>query len=422
MRRYFLLILFSFAALQAQESLSMEECVRRAKETSPVVSISESKVNELKAGKREAIAQMLPQVVAKGVWDNRNQTLGGDLTQFQEFHSTTAGGVSATLGLCDFGSTWSHLKASSLFIEASKWQQKKALQDLEETVRIAYLRVLETQRTLEVAERSVTTLTNQLEVSNHFFEQGIVTKRDALSVELQLAQKKREHLTAKTGLMRAKMDLNRLIGNPLTAPLELEELPEPAPIHYDDQKIVEFALRNRPELMALCNKSAGLEKEKRALRLSNAPNFYAFTNADFSRDRSSISAGIGMHLPIFEGGKNLAQVAKVRAQKREADETYRDLKERLAVDIQVALLQLQEEQESMAIGRQAVVLGEGNFTRAGDFYREGHGSIHDLLKAEEQVSVSHSRYYASLYRYYSTLYRLSTLAGGYPLNNEISDE
>ena len=273
MGNYFLAILFSVAAVQAQESLTMDECVRRANQVSPIVSISQSKVDELKANKREAVATFWPQLVAKGVWDNKNETLSGDLTQFQEFHSTTAGGISAQLGLFDFGASWNHLKASSLFIQASEWQQKKMLLDLEETVRNAYLRVLEAQHAFEVADHSMKTLSKQQEVSQAFFEQGIVTKRDTLSVELQLSQKKRDFLAAKNGVARAKMELNRLIGNEITAPIELQELSETVDADYNDQKIVEYALRHRPELKALSKRSDGLAKEKQALKLSNAPKF-----------------------------------------------------------------------------------------------------------------------------------------------------
>ncbi|HEY5260181.1 MAG TPA: TolC family protein, partial [Rhabdochlamydiaceae bacterium] len=312
--------------------------------------------------------------------------------------------------------------ASSLFIQASEWQQKKMLLDLEETVRNAYLRVLEAQHAFAVADHSMKTLSKQQEISQAFFEQGIVTKRDTLSVELQLSQKKRDFLAAKNGVARAKMELNRLIGNEITAPIELQELSETVDADYNDQKIVEYALRHRPELKALSKRSEGLAKEKQALKLSNAPNFYAFTNADFSSKKGAVSAGIGLHMPIFEGGKSPAQIAKVRAQKREVDETLRDFRERLEVDIQVAVLQLKEERDNFENGKLAIELGEGNFTKTGDLYKEGQASINDLLYAEEQLSASHLRYHSSLYRYYSTLYRLSTLAGGYPINNEETHE
>ncbi len=199
---FFFITLLSFTALGAQETLTMDECVRRAKENSPVSTVAQSKVNEAKASKREIVSQMMPQIIGKGVWDNRNGTLDGELSQFQDFHSTLAGGVSVNIGLCDFGSSWSHLKASSLFVRASKWQQEQMLQNLEETVRNAYLRVLEAERAVEASERSMKTLSKQQEISKDFFDQGLVTQRDTLSVELQLAQKKREFLSAKNALSR----------------------------------------------------------------------------------------------------------------------------------------------------------------------------------------------------------------------------
>ncbi len=213
------------------------------------------------------------------------------------------------------------------------------------------------------------------------------------------------------------MELNRLIGSDITAPMELQQLSETVETACNATEIVEFAMQNRPEILVLSTRKAALEKEIRALRLSHAPRLYAFTNADFSSDKSAVSAGIGMHLPIFEGGKIPAQVAKVRAQKDEVDATLTDFKERLAVDIQAAVLQLKEEEDSLAISQQAVELGHRNFTKNGDLYKEGHASINDLLYAEEQLYLSHLRYYSSLYRYYSTLYRLNTLAGGYTINS-----
>src|SRR5690606_1696038 len=96
----------------------------------------------------------------------------------------------------------------------------------------AYVAVLRCQRQLEVARQNLHGMqAHQAEVQRHF-DQSQVPQTDLLAAQVAAASAQQTELKRLHGLEMARGEFNRLLGRPLNAPVELEEVSMPR-LAYD---------------------------------------------------------------------------------------------------------------------------------------------------------------------------------------------
>lgn len=410
-RPFFILLFLLPLACIGSETLSLDQCIQLALCNNKQVDVAHYKVEQAVAAKNGLFSYLLPELSLEGTWNNRNDSLSGDLTQFQNFKSSKAVGLSATVPLWDFLSSWNHYKASKLRVVVTEYQKLNSLLDLEERVRTVYAGVLEQAQNVAAMQSSISALEHQLNTSQQFYQEGLVKYADVLAVQVQLSDKKQQLLQAKNGLFSQKMALNQLIGRPLLCEANLVPLDaEHSSVNFD--LAYTYALQHRPDLIALETQISALQCDRRGTQLSYAPKIYAFGNGNYSSSQSTVSAGIGMRMPLYEGGRTLAESKKLRSQICELTATLDDLRTSIAMELHAVCLQFEEIEQSIAMDQSALKLAEENLKNNQDLYKEGLHTIHDVLLAEEQLSMMRLKALSNRYRYYTNLARFIQLTGG----------
>lgn len=425
-RKVFLLLVTFFACvelfaqdsqtLQSSPSLSIEECLCLAKANNNQVYIAEYKVFQAIAEKNEVRSQLLPHILADGTWTNNTNSLDGDLTQFQNFKSRKAVGLSANLTLWDFLVSWNHLRASTLRIQASVQQKENTLFELEENVRNAFIRTLQQEKTIQLVEHSIKTLEQQLQTSKDLFDQGLSKYSDVLSVQVQLSEKRQNLIQEKNQLIAHQMTLNQLTGRPLFQSVQLKDLTTDPTTHDFDQAF-QFSLCHRPDLLALETQRNALGLDHSAGKWSYAPQFYAFANTNYAASSTSVSAGVGLKMPIYEGGRKRAQIQKIKSQLCQLNATIDELTKTIAIDLKNTCLQFEEILQSLELDKQTISLAEENLSSSMKFYKEGLQSINDVLTAEDQFLAAKIKHLSNLYRYHHNYAHLVKVSGGYAENH-----
>lgn len=392
--------------------LTINDCLQLARERNPSLEIACLRTKQAVETKNEVRSALLPNISVDGVWDNRNDSLSGDLTQFQDFNSTKALGVSVKQSLFDFGASWVRLRASQLRISAAQLDQEGVVLGVEEQVRTTYFQVLSQEKAVGVVVSGITTLQKQYERSQELYKEGIVKHSDVFAVGVQLSEKKQRLLQEKNTLATHRMMLNRLIGLPIFERPHLKDVEGQEAICLSFDRAFEYALANRREYLALCKQIEALQNDYRASNLSHLPHFYAFGNGNYSANRSTVSAGIGMNLPLYEGGRKQAQINKIRAELCALRTTRDDLENGMAIEIQNAQQQLVEIQESVALSKEAITLAQETLQNYRELYSEGQISISEILLAEDSLTQVKMGYVVNLYRYRITLAHLNKITGG----------
>ncbi len=391
----------------------MADCLKLARENNPALEIACLRTLQAVETKNEVRSGLLPNVSVEGVWDNRNDSLSGDLTQFQGFKSNKAVGISAKQSLFDFGASWSRLRASYIRITASEMDQNSTVLEVEEQVRSAYIQVLQQEKMVRVIKGGIHTLEQQLSQSQDLFKQGIVKHSDVLAVHVQLTEKRQRLLKTKNIVTTHRMGLNRLIGLPLFDERPLQEIKKTPEFCICFAPALEHALNHRTDLTALCKHLEALRLDHRASNLSHLPHIYAFGNGNYSSSRSTVSAGIGLSLPLYEGGRKRAQSSKLYTEIRALRATQSDLENVIALDVKSTCMQFDEIRESLRLDQETVSFAEENLKNNRDLYQEGQASINDVLMAEEGLSHARMNYFGNYYRYHTTLAHLTKITGGF---------
>lgn len=400
----------SFA--DAESSLTLEDCIHLAWENNRSIGIAESKVQLATAYKNQMRSQLLPQISIEGVIDNSNRSLSGDLSQFQDFHSTRALGITSTLGLFDFGVSIKQFLASKLRIRASEdWKERTAF-EVEERVKVLYFQILEREKSLEVLYASTGTLKEQLKKTRDLLQQGSNKNSDVLTVQVRLAEKEKVLLQAKNDLLKLRMELNQIIGLPLFETPTLKDVEE-IRFTFAFEDALQYGLKHRTDLSALEKQLKALKYDHNAERWSVAPRFYAFGNGNYSSEHSHASFGVGMQMPIYQGGTREAKMDVLYSQITEVKLKIEDLKDHISLEIRDTYLQLEEINKSIEIDTKAKQLADENLKTMQELYEHGLVSIYDLLFADEQLTFAESQYYATVYRFHIFKAHLESITGGF---------
>jgi outer membrane protein TolC len=102
-------------------------------------------------------------------------------------------------------------------------------------------------------------------------------------------------------------------------------------------------------------------------------------------------------VPIFQGGKEHADVLQAEAGLREARQRLDDLRAQIDNDIRNALLDLNAAADQVEVARSTVDLAEQTLTQAQDRFVAGVADNLEVVQAQESVASAHENYISSLY-------------------------
>jgi len=424
MKRSIIFLTFLFSA-SAGYTLTLDECLLTARTNNHRIEIAHLDVDLAKASKNEAFSNLLPRFQVEGRYELKNSQR--DYSVFTDFGSAFSSktiGVTGNLLLFDFFSTWNFYRAGQWNVIAAENNFDKALILLDEEVKACYFRYLETGKNIDVVEESIHSLERQLQTTKDYFEQGLISKTDVLSVEVLLAEKKKARLRAHNDQIEAQMALNRLLGFELFEPLYLEEVPMTSYQDRSVESLQKLATNNRSDRQALLAQIQSMEARYKATRSMHAPKFFLFGGYNFlesappqthrmnTPDKNWLSGGIGLQMPLFEGGKTQSQVEKAYDQLCQAKAQLEELDSLLTMEVQKSYLIWQEQFANISIEETAIMLAEENLRSITDRYSQGLVSINDVLKAHEQLSQSKMGQNRSIYRYHTAYAHLITVVGG----------
>jgi outer membrane protein TolC len=203
-----------------------------------------------------------------------------------------------------------------------------------------------------------------------------------------------------------------------------KEVPLPTFSQMASENLQRYALAHRNDIKALKAQIEALESRHRAALASYGPKFFLF--GGYSRventiseehsgskpNKNWISGGVGLQMPLYDGGKTSASVQKIKAQLAEARANLEDLELGLLMEVNNAYFQCEEQYAGISIDKTAVALAEENLRSTTDRYQQGLVSINDLLKAEEQLSQSRMNQNRSIYRCQAAYAHLISSMGG----------
>lgn len=389
--------------------LTLQQAEQLALKDNPQISIS--KLVALAQGQvtREVRSVEMPQLTANltavepRLPDGTRITAG--VLNAPNVFERAAGGITAGQLITDFGRTRNLVKSAQFREKASAASQLATNADVLLAVDQQFYTALGAQALLEVAQQTVNARQTTADQVQALTNAKLKSDLDLSFANVNLAQAKLLLVNAQNQKAAAFANLNTLLGFERQQTYLLVDesaAPTTAPPTTEDH-LVDQAFRSRPDLIALQDQYDAQERFRRAEHDLWRPSVSALAVVGDTPVRVPAlqswygAAGVNVSIPVFNGFLYSARAKEADYRAAAAQQQVRDLRNRIARDVEVTWLQAQSSYERLSVTAQLLQQANLALDLAQTRYKLGLGSIVELSQAqlqqtEAQIGNTNARY------------------------------
>ena len=297
-----------------------------------------------------------------------------------------------------FGRLGAGIGAARADAAASEATYKSVLLSLQADVAQTYFRLRETDAELATLEKSVDLRTQSVKVNQSRYDNGDIGEFDLARAKTELASAKAEAIGLQRQRAQNEHALAVLLGKPTAAfTAEANPLPEVAVLPAIPAGLPSALLERRPDIaaaqrtMMASNERIGAARSAMfpALLLNGGLGTESGSSSNlFKWDARSWVLGALLSMPILDGGRNKANIARSEAVLAESVAAYRQ-------NVLVAFAEVEDNLAGLRIlagqGEQldaAVVSARRSADLAQKLYQAGRSSYLDLLDAQRNLAAA----------------------------------
>jgi len=348
----FLLSFIPYNAL-AEDALTWDDCLYKSRKNHPDLISAEEKVKQDKAARVITGSALYPQIGASLDWARTKTTTEKDSYSL---------GASATQIIFNAFKTANDLKAASENIRASQYNYRFISSEVRHRLRTAFINLLKTQELAKIAEDIAKIRRDNLILITLRYEAGIEHKGALLTAEANLTQAKFEIIQAKRELEVSQRELLKEMGRAEFYPVRVKgELKIKIPTKEGPD--FETLAKNNPslgKLNAQTNAASFGIKSKKA-------DFFPEITASAGADKTSAGwppeddqwdIGLGLSIPIFEGGLKKAEVDKAKALYKQAQADERSTKDSVVLALEETWAAFQDAVDTVSVQKKFLKAAE----------------------------------------------------------------
>ena len=388
-------------SVEAQRSLTLEECSQLALENNARMKNARLDVKGAEEVRKEAFTKYFPSISATGgafTSDNGMAELAlvPGLLEMTMAKNGIMGGVTAVQPVFAGGQILNNNKLAALAVEVSRYQMKQSENEVLLTVEQYYwqqVSLQEKRKTVSLLETLIDNLYKDVEAS---VRAGVANRNELLQVQLKKNSIASDRLKVDNNLRLSKMLLSQYIGMPeddFTVQATLQEpLPSPETYRIDLMSALPTTVAYK-----LLDKNVEASRLQYKLKVGqNLPSVgigagYMYHNIlDTDHSFGMIFATVSVPLTDWWGGSHA--IRKQKLQLKAAEYTRQDTNEKLLLQMQKLWNELEEAYEQAKISEESVKTAEENVRLSTDYYQAGTETLSDLLNAQSLLQQSRDQY------------------------------
>mgnify|MGYP000714135149 FL=1 len=395
------LLLVPALSVEAQRSLTLEECSQLALENNARMKNARLDVKGAEEVRKEAFTKYFPSISATGgafTSDNGMAELAlvPGLLEMTMAKNGVMGGVTAVQPVFAGGQILNNNKLAALAVEVSRYQMKQSENEVLLTVEQYYwlhVSLQEKRKTVSLLETLIDNLHKDVEAS---VRAGVANRNELLQVQLKKNSIASDRLKVDNNLRLSKMLLSQYIGLPeddFTVQATLQEpLPSPETYRIDLMSALPTTVAYK-----LLDKNVEASRLQYKLKVGqNLPSVgigagYMYHNIlDTDHSFGMIFATVSVPLTDWWGGSHA--IRKQKLQLKAAEYTRQDTNEKLLLQMQKLWNELEEAYKQAKISEESVKTAEENVRLSTDYYQVGTETLSDLLNAQSLLQQSRDQY------------------------------
>ncbi len=381
----------------AARTESLTDAWRMARETDASLAAAHSAREAAEADRSAAVRMRWPTVELTGGYTQfqnapnlQIDTPAGRLqAPIWRHDSYTMAGADISVPLWTSGRISGAIGAAAANAKGANAEETQSAAELRLAVAEAYVGVFRAQRALAVAESGVASLEAHAGDVQVKFDKEAVAQSDLLAAKVALANVRQQRLRAANAVRLSTAAYNRLVGQPLERVPELDEPPVAAPGTSGQalERLIARAQDRRPELAAVEAQSESYRSAARAERAAGWPQIalhagYNHLDNQILDRENFATVGVGFQWRLFDSGQVSARAAALRLRSRAADQQLANLRSRVALEVETAVLNREEAAARTGVAAEAVAQAEENLRIARELYGSGLGTNTQVLDAE----------------------------------------
>lgn len=254
----------------------------------------------------------------------------------------------------------------------------------------SYWKTVSDFENLFVAQRYLGTIEKLFKVINDKVNAEVVSKNDLLITEVRLNDAKLSVLESSNRLAISKMELNRLIGYPITKPITIEDVVPLDVDGIDFEALIERAVKQRPEIKMQLQK---VEASKFNADLTSSvylPQVYVGANGTWGVPAPELGADADFNyslfgsvsFPIFLWGKSSLEVQSQELLTNSEQEQYQKIEEIVTLEVESSKYSFDEADKRVELTLNSLKRASENLEIMTTRYLEGLSPILEVLDAQ----------------------------------------
>ena len=382
----------SFSAAAVRQ-LTLPEVVDVALRNSPATKLSWSQARAAADVYGASQGRLYPSLSA-GLSVSRQSSLATPTRPAVE-RSQYGPSLSLAYTVLDFGGRSGSIDVARQTAVAADLTHNAAIENTILQVETAAFGYLGTRAQRDAAKAGLDEATGALDAANERHRVGLATIADVLQARTARSQAELQLETLEGALQVTRGGLAVAMGLPANTPFDMPDVPAADSAHFVTQSVdtlIEMAVRNRPELATARAQAAASASAIRVARSAGLPAL-AVTATGASNGSNvpnfggrTYSLNFGVQIPVFTGFSTQYDAQAAAEQYQAALARAETTRQQVIQQVFTAYYTLRTSTDRVRTTRDLLASATQSETVARERYREGVGSIVDLLIAQSALA------------------------------------
>ena len=290
------------------------------------------------------------------------------------------------------------LQQAEIGLSISQSNLRRRELQLEEQVTNSFYDLVQAIRELEIQQQRLEQSTAALDLALRKFEIGLIAEVEALHLRVEKLRAEAEFTRAQTQIERQRDRLREILGMEMDDPLQVLTSVDHETVPIAEGPAVEIGLRRRSDLREAEWARQSSELSLDDLEQQLGPTAQLTTRltllgrgpdaGDVSStfERSFVSAGVRMELPLVDGGERRARVRRAEIDLEKSLLNRESVERRVAREIRDAVRNVGEAEQQIELGREELAVAERTYDVERSRFELGLADSQELLQAQTALT------------------------------------
>lgn len=303
-------------------------------------------------------------------------------------------------------------KTEPLQYEIARKEYVEEMEDIAQTVTQSFFDVYLAKINLENAEFNVARNDSIYQISQGRYKVGSIAENELLQTELELRNAESELTTARIEYERLLNEFKILLGYPTNVTLDLREPEELPEISVNIEKAKQMALENNSE--SLNYQLNEIQADRNLAQAKSEASFGANLIVDYGLNQTSNAFSnlyndpqnrqfitVGFDIPIFNWGKQRAQINAARNQQRSVANSIQYNRRQFIQQVEYRVSQFLQLRGQVLLAAQADTIAQRRYQVSQNRYLIGKINITDLFIAQNEKDQARQAYIRALREFWT---------------------